>query len=106
MEALRSTENAWFYDKAPQFNRFATKGSDFEKVDITKNPMVCIHLAKTDVTANAIELRMDGYQFDNSDALLKSAGALNAPQASLKDAEGANKAFTITAAWDKQANAD
>ena len=51
MEALRSTENAWFYDKAPQFNRFATKGSDFEKVDITKNPMVCIHLAKTDVTA-------------------------------------------------------
>lgn len=61
---------------------------------------------KTDVTANAIELRMDGYQFDNSDALLKSAGALNAPQASLKDAEGANKAFTITAAWDKQANAD
>lgn len=106
MEALRSTENTWFYDKAPQFNRFATKGSDFEKVDITKNPMVCIHLAKTDVTANAIELRMDGYQFDNSDALLKSAGALNAPQASLKDAEGANKAFTITAAWDKQANAD
>ena len=106
MEALRSTENAWFYDKAPQFNRFATKGSDFEKVDITKNPMVCIHLAKTDVTANAIELRMDGYQFDNSDALLKSSGALNAPQASLKDAEGANKAFTITAAWDKQANAD
>ena len=61
MEALRSTENAWFYDKAPQFNRFATKGSDFEKVDITKNPMVCIHLSKTDVTANAIELRMDGY---------------------------------------------
>ena len=106
MEALRSTENTWFYDKAPQFNRFATKGSDFEKVDITKNPMVCIHLAKTDVTANAIELRMDGYQFDNSDALLKSAGALNAPQASLKDAEGANKAFTITAACDKQANAD
>lgn len=46
MEALRSTENTWFYDKAPQFNRFATKGSDFEKVDITKNPMVCIHLAK------------------------------------------------------------
>ena len=106
LEALRSTENAWFFDKAPQFNRFATKGSDFEKVDITKNPLVCIHLGKTDVTANAIELRMDGYHFDNSDALLKSAGTLNAPQASLKDKEGANKAFTITAAWDKQANAD
>lgn len=90
LEALRSTENAWFFDKAPQFNRFATKGSDFEKVDITKNPLVCIHLGKTDVTANAIELRMDGYHFDNSDALLKSAGTLNAPQASLKDKEGAN----------------
>ncbi len=106
LEALRSTENAWFYDKAPQLNRFATKGSDFEKVDITKNPVVCVRLAKTDITANAIELRMDGYQFDSSDALLKSSGALNAPQVSMKETEGANKAFALTAAWDKQDNAD
>jgi hypothetical protein len=40
LDELRKTENAWFFDEAPQLNRFATPGSDFEKMDIRKNPMV------------------------------------------------------------------
>ena len=106
LEALQSTENVWFYDKAPQLNRFATKGSDFEKVDIHKNPMVCVRLAKTDITTNAIELRMEGYQMDSSDALLSKTGTLSAPQVSMKEPEGKNKAFELTAAWNAQPNAD
>ena len=106
LEALQSTENVWFYDKAPQLNRFATKGSDFEKVDIHKNPMVCVRLAKTDITTNAIELRMEGYQMDSSDALLNKTGTLSAPQVSMKEPEGKNKAFELTAAWNAQPNAD
>ena len=106
LEALQSTANAWFYDKAPQLNRFATKGSDFEKVDIHKNPMVCVLLDKTDVTANAIELRMDGCEMDGSDALLSKMGALSAPQVSMKEPKGKNKAFELTAAWNAQPNVD
>lgn len=30
-------ENVFFYDEAPDLNRFATKGSEFEKTVITKN---------------------------------------------------------------------
>ena len=105
-DALNSTENAWFYAPAPQLNRFATKGSEFEKVDVRKNPVVYVHLAKTDITTNAIELRMDGFLFDNSDALLHSAGQLTAPQLSMKETEGANKAFTLTPSWNAQAHAD
>ena len=106
LEALQSTENAWFYNKAPQLNRFATKGSDFEKVDIRKNPMVYVRLAKTDVTANTIELRMDGYQMDCTDTQLSKTGTLSAPQVSMKEAEGKNKAFELTATWNAQPNAD
>jgi len=106
LEALQSTENVWFYDKAPQLNRFATKGSDFEKVDIHKNPMVCVRVAKTDVTANAIELRMEGYQMDCSNALLSKTGTLSAPQVSMKEPEGKNKAFELTTTWNAQPNAD
>lgn len=106
LEALQSTENAWFYDKAPQLNRFATKGSDFEKVDIHKNPMVYVHMVKTDVTANTIELRMDGYQMNCAEILLSKTGTLSAPQVSMKEAEGKNKAFELTAAWNAQPNAD
>lgn len=106
LDALQHTDNAWFYDQAPQLNRFATKGSEFEKVDIRKNPVVYVRLAKTDITANGVEVRMDGYQFDSSDVLLRSEGQLSAPKVSMKETEGANKAFTLTPAWDAQPNAD
>ena len=106
LDELNKTENSWFYDEAPQLNRFATKGSEFEKKDIHKNPMVYVRLAKTDITANDVELRMDGYQMDDADVMLHSTGALAAPQASMKENKNANKAFTLTAAWNAQTNAD
>lgn len=103
---FQNGENVWFYDKAPQLNRFATKGSEFEKKDIRKNPIVYVRIEKNDVKTNGVEVRMDGYSFDSSDALLKSVGTLNAPQARLVEAPGQNKAFTLSVAWDKQANVD
>ena len=45
LDELRKTGNAWFFDEAPQLNRFATPGSEFEKMDICKNPMVYVRLA-------------------------------------------------------------
>ena len=106
LDELNKTENSWFYDEAPQLNRFATKGCVFEKKDIHKNPMVYVRLAKNDITANDVELRMDGYQMDDADVMLHSTGALAAPQASMKENKNANKAFTLTAAWNAQTNAD
>ncbi len=102
LDELQKQPNSWFYDESPQLNRFATTGSDFAKVDIRKNPMVYVSLEKTDITANNVEVRMDGYSFDNSDALLKSTGKLAAPQPRLTE----SKAFTLTLEWDKQANTD
>lgn len=106
LDELRKTENAWFFDEAPQLNRFATPGSDFEKMDIRKNPMVYVRLAKTDITANDVELRMDGYQMDDADVLLHASGTLAAPQVTMKDSQSPNKAFELVATWNKQTNAD
>lgn len=68
--------------------------------------MVCVRVEKTDITTNAIELRMDGYQMDCTNALLSKTGTLSAPQVSMKEPEGKNKAFELTAAWNAQPNAD
>ncbi len=106
LDQLQQQPNTWFYDQAPQLNRFATKGSDFEKVDVKKNPMVYVRLEKTDITANDVELRLDGYSFDNGDALLKSTGNLTTPKVHLAEDTGENKAFTLSMGWDKQPNAD
>ena len=43
-------------EETSNLNKFATKGSEFEKVVITKNPLLHIKLGSTDVTANRIEL--------------------------------------------------
>ena len=50
MDDFRKGENVYFYDAAPNLNKFATKGSEFEKKVITKNPQVLVKLAATDIT--------------------------------------------------------
>lgn len=52
-------ENVFFYDEAPDLNRFATKGSEFEKTVITKNPQLLVKLGATDITANTTTLRIE-----------------------------------------------
>ena len=58
-----SRENVYFYDAAPNLKKFATKGSDFEKKVIAKNPQLLVKLAATDVTANPVVLSVEGFQF-------------------------------------------
>ena len=53
---LLNGENVFWYEETPNLNKFATKGSEFEKVVITKNPLLHIKLGSTDITANRIEL--------------------------------------------------
>ena len=104
LEEFNNSENVWFYDAQPNLNRFATKGCEFEKVQILKNPVIMIKVAKSDVTASAIVLSIKGHQFDAKNSLLVSEGALEAPNATVTDDNC--QAYTITPSWEKTANAD
>jgi alpha-glucosidase (family GH31 glycosyl hydrolase) len=105
MNDLAAGSNVYFYDKAPQLNRFATPGSDFAKVDITKNPQLLVKLASTDITRNKVTLHIDGYQFAAADKLKSKTGALSAPaDAAVKAADAT--AYTLTPTWQPVANAD
>lgn len=97
--------NIYYYDAAPELNRFATPGSEFAKVSVKKNPQLIVRLAATDITASAIELELKGYQYAPADSLLRSTGALTAPQgATVPDA--GRTAYTLTPTWDMQEAAD
>ena len=61
---LLNGENVFWYEETPNLNKFATKGSEFEKVVITKNPLLHIKLGSTDITANRIELDVEGFRFE------------------------------------------
>lgn len=64
MDEYLNGTNVYFYDATPNLNKFATKGSEFEKVTITKNPQLLVKLAPTDIIMNETVVTIDGYQFD------------------------------------------
>ena len=77
---LLNGENVFWYEETPNLNKFATKGSEFEKVVITKNPLLHIKLGSIDITVNRIELDVEGFRFEPADRNLVSTGTLSAPQ--------------------------
>lgn len=104
-EALEAGSNVYYYDAAPNLNRFATKGSPFEKEQLIKNPQLIVKLAAVDVREKQVELELTGYVYAPSDHYRKHTGALKpVEQAAVLDENA--KAYTLTPTWKKQANAD
>lgn len=95
-------ENVWYYDAAPELNQFATPGSEFASVKMTKNPQILIRTVMTNTVTNGISVTVKGYKYDTSDKLLASHGALAAP------VEGTNVVgpYEATIKWQPVDNAD
>jgi alpha-glucosidase (family GH31 glycosyl hydrolase) len=104
-EEFLKHSDVYFYDASPNLNRFATKGSDFEKVVITKNPQVLIKIQSTDITINPVTINIDGFKFEPINKQRVSTGKLTAPShASITDKN--REAYTLTPTWSKVNNAD
>ena len=99
---FESRQNVYFYDAAPNLNQFATPGSEFAKTVITKNPMVLVKLAPTDITKNTVRVTVNGYVFAPANQQKLTTGALTAPTG----VKVADEAYSLTPSWDKVANAD
>ena len=97
---LLNGENVFWYEETPNLNKFATKGSEFEKVVITRNPLLHIKLGSTDITANRIELDVEGFRFEPADRNLVSTGTLSVPQ-NAQVSEQNREAYTLQPTWDK-----
>ena len=104
MDEFLRGENVYFYDSAPDLNRFATPGSDFERVVVTKNPQLRVKLAPADVFEQQVTVKVDGYAFAPAERLLVTSGALTAPQAQVTDSNAT--AYTLRPTWTEVENAD
>ena len=104
LEEFEKGENCYFYYPAPNLNRFATPGSEFEHLTLAKNPQIWVKVAGCDVTQNAMALTIKGYEYNPADALLKSEGALSAPKVAMKEEN--REAYTLTPTWEKVQGAD
>ena len=104
MDEFLKGENVYFYDATPNLNKFATKGSEFEKVTITKNPQLLVKLASADITANETSISFEGYKFDMGNSHRISTGTLAAPVAQVTDEN--LEAYSLKPTWNKVAGAD
>ncbi len=104
MDEYLRKENVYFYDAIPNLNKFATKGVEFAKEVITKNPQLLVKLAATDITASPITLKISGFVFAPSDHTKVTTGKLVAPKAQVSEEN--ITAYTLKPTWNKVENAD
>lgn len=104
-EDFASRDNVYFYNKAPNINRFATKDSEFAKKVIIKNPLLSVKLAATDITAAPTILTIEGFRFQPTDKYKVSSGALIAPTKAQVTAEN-TAPYTLKPTWDTVPNAN
>ncbi|WP_407478940.1 TIM-barrel domain-containing protein [Elizabethkingia miricola] len=102
---FEAQENVYYYNEKPNFNRFSTKGTEFEKVQIIKNPQVWVKTAKADITNQKVSLELEGYKFDPENHLKITSGALTAPK-NVQITDKNLEAYTVKPTWDKVPNAD
>lgn len=96
--------NVYFYNATPNLNRFSTPGSEAAKKVISKNPQLLVKLSKTDISANLVEVKVDGFEFSPADRLRTHTGALAAPKVSFSN-DGIG-VFSLTPSWKNTENAD
>ena len=105
LSAFEQTDNAFFYDAMPNLNQFSTKGSDAEKVVITKNPQVLIKIQKSDITANTTSVTVTNFVFNKTPLFSSKTGAIKAPE-DAKVAESDRKPYSLTLSWNNSDNAN
>lgn len=104
LDELQKGENVYYYEAAPELNRFATPGSEMARLQVVKNPVMHVKLAKTDVTQHEVELEMKGYVYAPAEKLRISQGALTVPEVQIAEAD--RGAYTMTPSWKKVDHAD
>lgn len=95
--------NTWRYVERPQLNQFSTQGTDMAKVEVTKNPVIEVNLAKGDIMTNETTIEVKGFVYDKpATRMLTKHGTLSAPVAT--DTKVAP--YTLTPTWKAVDNAD
>ena len=104
IDALQKGANVYYYEAAPNMNQFATPGTPFADVVITKNPVIHVKLAATDITANDVAVEVKGYEYNRPNNQLQKQGALTAPAVRVN--EDAIEAYQMIPSWDEVPQAD
>ena len=95
--------NTWRYVEHPQLASFACRKTSAAEWNISKNPVIEITLAKSDITANETTFDIKGYAYSQpATCLLTHHGALTTPTPQQTE----SAPYTLTPTWKPVDNAD
>lgn len=98
--------NVWFYDPAPELNRFSTPGSKASEIKIKGRPRVCIKTDKTDVTRTEQTFTITGFHLDTVNTQLHRHGVLSIPQPGDSIESTTSPSTQLRPTWKPVDNAD
>lgn len=104
LDEFNKNANVYYYNAAPQLNRFSTPGTPAASMSIVKNPQIMVKIQATNTSVNSVAVDVKGYQYDVRDPQASKTGALKAPVAQIKPDD--IEAYTLTPSWEPVANAD
>ena len=79
LDAFEKGKNVYFYDAAPELNKFATKGSNFASLSIKGGSKLMVKTDVFDVVTNDLKLTIADYKVNKKDHLLSHTGTVSAP---------------------------
>ena len=98
-EAAANNEAVWFYDEAPNMNKYSLEDEAFKDTAITTTPKVYVSFTKTNVAENAQTLVVEGFVNDTNLPADAENEALSAPT-NLAAAEESKTPTSILLTWD------
>lgn len=101
---LETNDAVFFYEEAPNFNRFATANEAFAETAILRNPQLLVKLPAVDVTQESVSVRVEGFTFEPQNPTVNT-GTLTAP-ADARVTEENTKAYDLIPTWQQVGNAD
>lgn len=105
IDKFNKRTNVYYYNPSPNMNKFATKGSEFANVVITKNPQLLVKINKTDISKNPVTLKVTGYKYNYENPLLNNTGELLSMN-NITVSDSNITAYNLKPTWDKVDNAD
>lgn len=105
LEDFKNGENVYYYNPAPNLNKFATSGSGLDKLQIIKNPQVLVKIAPIDITKNGVSIELKGFEFTPKDTHLISSGSLTSPK-NVQVTEENSEAYFMSPTWNDVPDAD
>lgn len=103
-EEFAAGTDVYFYNPAPELNRFSTPGSDAASVKLSKNPQLMVKIAPVNTLTTAIDVTVKGFEYDVPNHMATTTGALTAPAARFNP--DAIEAYTLAPSWSPVDNAD